>query len=184
MDDIARHLGISKKTLYQVVSDKSDLVTRGIQCYIERDLSQLNQMHSESENAIDEMFLIAQSMSGLLKQMHPSILFDLEKYYPKAFTQFEQYKLKNMLDCIALNIEDGIKQGYYRENINIPIVARLYIGRMEDLFDQKLFPANEFTIKDVYLEAIRYHIRGIASEKGIEYLKNKFKTLDTQNHIF
>ncbi|MBP9151095.1 MAG: TetR/AcrR family transcriptional regulator [Flavobacteriales bacterium] len=184
MDDIARHLGISKKTLYQVVSDKSELVTRGIQCYIDRDISQLNRMHIESENAIEEMFMIAQSMSGLLKQMHPSILFDLEKYYPKAFAQFEQYKLKDMLECVSQNIEDGIAQGYYRENINIPIVARLYIGRMDDIFDQKLFPASEYNIKDVYLEAIRYHIRGIASEKGMEYLKTKFKSLDTQNPIF
>jgi hypothetical protein len=141
-------------------------------------------MHAESENAIEEMFMIAQSMSGLLKQMHPSILFDLEKYYPKAFAQFEQYKLKDMLECVSQNIEDGIAQGYYRENINIPIVARLYIGRMDDIFDQKLFPASEYNIKDVYLEAIRYHIRGIASEKGMEYLKNKFKSLDTQNPIF
>lgn len=184
MDDLARHMGISKKTLYQVVPDKAELVSRGIQLYIDQDVCSLDKMHEESENAIEEMFLIAQKVSENLKQMHPSILFDLEKYYPKAFVQFQEYKMKIVMGSVSRNIEDGIAQGYYRDNINIPIVAGLYISRMDAIFDQKLFPASKYDIKDVYFEAIRYHIRGIASEKGIEYLKNKFKTLDTQHPIF
>lgn len=184
MDDIARHLGISKKTLYQVVPDKSELVAQGIQFYIDKDICELEEMHGESENAIEEMFLIAQRVSEHLQKMHPSILFDLEKYYPKAFTIYQEYKLKTIMGSLTRNMEDGIRQGLYRDNINIPIVAGLYIGRMDLIFDQKLFPASKYSLKDVYFEAIRYHIRGIASEQGIEYLKDKFKTLDTQNPIF
>ncbi|MBI1285986.1 MAG: TetR family transcriptional regulator [Flavobacteriales bacterium] len=184
MDDIARHLGISKKTLYQVVPDKSELVARGIQFYIDQDICELEAMHGESENAIEEMFLISQRVSEHLQKMHPSILFDLEKYYPKAFIIYQEYKLKTILGSLTRNMEDGIAQGLYRDNINIPIVAALYVGRMDLIFDQKFFPANKYSPTDVYFEAIRYHIRGIASDKGIEYLKDKFKTLDTQHPIF
>lgn len=184
MDDLARHMGISKKTLYQVVADKAELVERGIKYYIDCDVQELEQVHEESENAIEEMFMIAQRVSEHLKQMHPSVLYDLEKYYPKAFKIFQEYKLRDIQGCVARNIEEGIKQGLYRENINIPIVTGLYIGRMDIIFDQQLFPANKYSPQDVYFEAIRYHIRGIASEKGIEYLKDKFKTLDKQNPIF
>lgn len=184
MDDLARHMGMSKKTLYQVVSDKADLVTRTMQFYIQKDVCELERVHEESENAIEEMFMIAQRVSEHLKQMHPSILYDLEKYYPQAFKVFHDYKVKDIQGCVSRNIKDGIEQGLYRDNINIPIVTGLYIGRMDIIFDQQLFPASEYSAKDVYFEAIRYHIRGIASEKGIEYLKNKFKSLDTQNPIF
>lgn len=184
MDDLARHMGISKKTLYQVVSDKAELVSKGIQNYIDQDVCALEKVHDESENAIEEMFMIAQRVSEHLKQMHPSVLYDLEKYYPKAFKIFQEYKVRDIQGCVARNIEDGIKQGLYRNNINIPIITGLYVGRMDVIFDQQLFPASKYNIKDIYFEAIRYHIRGIASEKGLEYLKNKFKTLDTQNPIF
>ncbi|MCB0756607.1 MAG: TetR/AcrR family transcriptional regulator [Flavobacteriales bacterium] len=184
MDDLARHMGVSKKTLYQVVTDKADLVSRTIQHYIDQDVCELEKVHEESENAIEEMFMIAQRVSEHLKQMHPSILYDLEKYYPKAFKTFQEYKVKDIQGCVARNIRDGIEQGLYRDNINIPIVAGLYIGRMDLIFDQQLFPSSKYSPKDVYFEAIRYHIRGIASEKGIEYLKDKFKTIDTQNPIF
>ncbi len=184
MDDLARHLGMSKKTLYQSFNDKSDLVLQGIQAHMDREMDALDQIHDQSLNAIDEMFRISQHVSGQVQQMHPSILFDLQKYYPAAFAKFEEYKLKTVMSSLARNMEDGIAQGLYRDNLNIPIVAGLYVGRMDLLFDQKLFPASKYSPKDVYFEAIRYHIRGIASEKGMEYLKDKFKTLDTQNPIF
>ena len=184
MDDIARHLGMSKKTLYQSFSDRADLVAQGIQLHMDKESAALCAIQEQSENAIDEMFLISQHVSAHLQSMHPSILFDMEKYYPAAFAKFNEYKMQMIMSCIARNIEDGISQGLYRENINIPIVAGLYVGRMDIIFDQNLFPSSTYSAKEVYFEAIRYHIRGIASEKGMEYLKNKFKTLDTQNPIF
>ena len=184
MDDIARHLRMSKKTLYQSFSDKADLVKQGIEAHMAEEISAIEDIQKKSENAIEEMFLIAQHVSQHLQRMHPSILFDLEKYYPAAFGKFNDYKTQVVMSCIAKNIEEGIEQGLYRENINIPIVAGLYVGRMDIIFDQQLFPATQYSVKDVYFEAIRYHIRGIASEKGMEYLKDKFKTLDTQHPIF
>lgn len=184
MDDLARHMGISKKTLYQVVEDKSELVEKALLLYQDSDCAELETLHLQSENAIDEMFLIAQRVGDNLRKMHPSILYDLEKYYPKAFRVFQDYKLKTIMGCIERNLRDGIAQGYYRDNLNIPIVAGLYIGRMDVIFDQQLFPADRYSLTDVYVEAIRYHIRGVASEKGIEYLKAKLNFVDKQNPIF
>ena len=184
MDDLARHLGISKKTLYQSFSDKADLVLQGIQLHMDEEMEALDRLHDESENAIDEMFLMSQHVSGHLQQMHPSILFDLQKYYPMAFAKFEEYKLKTVMSCLIRNMEEGIEQGLYRENLNIPIVAGLYVGRMDLFFDQKLFPSTKYSPKDVYFEAIRYHIRGIASEKGLELLRDKFNSIDTKHPIF
>lgn len=184
MDEIARQLGMSKKTLYQSFSDKADLVLKGIESHMDKEAAALLTIQERSENAIEEMFHIAQNASVYLQQMHPSILYDLEKYYPKAFAKFNEYKTKLIMSSIARNLEQGIAQGLYRKNINIPIIAGLYVGRMDIMFDQQLFPATQYNAKDVYFEAIRYHIRGIASEKGIAYLKHKFKTLDPQNPIF
>lgn len=184
MDDIARHLGMSKKTLYQSFSDKAELVLRGIEAHMSEEVAAICSIQEKSENAIEEMFLISQHVSKHLQSMHPSILFDLEKYYPAAFLKFNEYKSEVIMSCIATNIKRGVEQGLYRKNINIPIIAGLYVGRMDIIFDQRFFPADQYNVKDVYFEAIRYHIRGIASEKGIEYLKDKFKTLDTQHPIF
>lgn len=184
MDDLAKHLRVSKKTLYQVVSDKAELVEIAMKTYLEHDRKELERLHEQSDNAVEEMFLIAERVRGHLSSLHASVLFDLEKYYPQAYVLFEEYKLKTVMSCVARNMERGIEQGLYRDNLNIPIVAGIYVSRMDVIFDQQLFPSSTYRLTDVYQEAIRYHIRGIASEQGIAYLKEKFKNIDPQHPLF
>lgn len=178
MDDVARHLSISKKTLYQYVSNKNELVQKALSRHIEREVKDMEHICSSSPNAIDELFAISKHVSGTLKNIHPSIMFDLQKYYPEAWQVFEEYKMEYIYNCVAANLERGIKENLYRDNLNIPIVARIYVGRIDLLFDPKLFPAGKFSIADIYLELIRYHVRGIASKKGIDYLVKKFQNID------
>jgi len=184
MDDIARHLSISKKTLYQCVSDKAELVETIMIGHLQIDHDAMERIHAEADNAIDEMFQIAQHVTQNLTNMHPSILYDLEKYYPKAHKMFIDYKMKTIRGFLSRNMEDGMAQGLYRENLNADIISGLYVGRMDICFDQTLFPNGQFNPTQIYIETIRYHIRGIASEKGIEYLQEKFKTLNQQQNIF
>ncbi len=181
MDDVARHLTISKKTLYQFVANKNDLVCKSIERHFQRDKEVMQEICSKAENAIEEIFLISKHVGEHLKGIHPSVLFDLQKYYPEAWKLFDQYKQGYVYNCMATNMERGIKEGYFRENLNIPIVARIYVGRIDLLFDQLLFPRSQFEISDVYLELIRYHVRGITSKKGTEYLVEKFQDIDSKN---
>jgi AcrR family transcriptional regulator len=184
MDDIAKHLGVSKKTLYQVVKDKADLVEKAMKLYMEFEMASMEAIHKQSENAIEELIEISGHMNQHLTQLHPSILFDLEKYYPISFNQFKVYKADFILSHIQRNLQEGIDQQLYRENLNIPIVARLYVARIDSLFDLEVFPNSEFDLKSVFLEHIRYHIRGVASEKGVDYLKKRFKQHDKDTPIF
>jgi len=185
MDDIARHLGISKKTLYQCFEDKADMVEKTMTAHIDHDTAMVEQIHGEASNAIEEMFLIVQQVGQHLTQIHPSILFDLEKYYPKAFRLFVDYKQKTIRSVIERNMRDGMAQGLYRENLKPRIISGLYVGRIDVFFDRDLFPATETNPVEVHVETMRYHIRGIASEKGIAYLQDKMRTIDnSQMNIF
>ena len=184
MDEIARHLGVSKKTLYQVVKDKADLVEKAMMLYMDFEMASMEAIQKKSANAIEELIAISGHMNQHLAQTHPSILFDLEKYYPTSFKRFENYKSECVLTHVQRNLQDGIDQNLYRDNLNIPIVARLYVSRIDSLFDPKVFPTSEFNLKSVFLEHIRYHIRGVASEKGVAYLKERFKQHDNDTPVF
>lgn len=175
MDDVARELKISKKTLYRFVKDKNDLVSKSLAFHCKREVDITCEIISGNSNAIDELLEISKYVGGQLKQVHPSIHYDLEKYYPEAWRIFTAHKMEHIYSCVAQNLEKGIKQGIYRSNINIPIIARIYISRIDAVFDTQIFPQDKFKMLDVYSEMLRYHIRGIASEKGIKYLVQKMK---------
>jgi TetR/AcrR family transcriptional regulator, cholesterol catabolism regulator len=185
MDDIARHLGISKKTLYQCFEDKAEMVELSMISHAEREAALVERIHSEAPNAIEEMFLIVQQVGQQLQDVHPSILFDLEKYYPKADRVFKDFKQKTIRSVIERNMRDGMAQGLYRDNLNPRIISGMYVGRIDVFFDRELFPPNETNPMQVYIETMRYHIRGIASEQGIAYLQEKLRHIDnTQMNIF
>ena len=175
MDDIAQHLRISKKTLYQFVKDKNDLVKRVVQHTCETHRSSINAICEKGLNAIDEQFEISRFISGQVGQMHPSIHFDLQKYHMEAWDLLQGTTQADIYRCLSQNMTKGIEEGLYRADLNIPVVARNYIARFDVGFDGELFPQTEFNFHEVIWELFRYHIRGIASEKGLKYLEKKVK---------
>ena len=100
--------------------------------------------------------------------------YDLEKYYPEAMAKFEVYKKTTVKFWVEDNMRRGIQEGLYRKDLNIPILASMYIARMNDFFSTELFPPGA-SFSEIYLEIFRYHIRGLASEKGVKYLQQKVK---------
>jgi AcrR family transcriptional regulator len=174
MDDLARHLGVSKKTIYKYVSDKKELVLKGMEYHHEMETCAIDSCIKIGQNAIDENFEISKVIVGQLKNVHPSVMYDLQKYYPESMTSFQQYKMTVVKDWVSSNMQRGIDQGLYRDDLNIPILTGVYLARMDDFFNRDLFP-EEISSAEVYLETFRYHIRGLASEKGIDYLKEKVK---------
>ena len=70
MDDVAKNLRISKKTLYKYVSDKRDLITRCFDSYLSEEKA-ITQICARGLNAIDEMFEISHFAVGMLQGLHP-----------------------------------------------------------------------------------------------------------------
>ncbi|MFN3916931.1 MAG: TetR/AcrR family transcriptional regulator [Flavobacteriales bacterium] len=170
MDDIARELKVSKKTLYLYVSDKNDLVHKVMdgKCFHEECL--LQNIECACENAIEELIAVSRHVSEELHQVHPSVIFDLQKYYPEAWKRFEEHKYQTVVGHIRRNLDRGIKEGLYRNNLDADIISRLFAAKIDIMFDPAVFPFGKYSFEHIHWEVTRYHIRGIASEKGLQYL--------------
>ncbi|MBP8824341.1 MAG: TetR/AcrR family transcriptional regulator [Flavobacteriales bacterium] len=175
MDDMAARLGISKKTLYQYVKDKNDLVEKVLMHTSDQRRCAICEVIGQQRNAIDVFFDVTTQVAANLKGIHPSIHFDLEKYHPEAFRKWREGQRKEIYETVVYNLESGIRGGLYREDINIPMIATVYIARFDMVFDAVLFPAERFNMPELLWEIFRYHIRGIASAKGLKYLEQKVK---------
>ena len=99
----------------------------------------------------------------------------MQKYYPKIFKQLKDKQFESVNECVINNLKRGIDQGYYREEINIDLITRFYFSGNMSLTNNDIFPLNTYgmsELKDAYLE---YHIRAIATEKGLQTLINILK---------
>ena len=176
MDDVARELGISKKTLYQFFEDKNDLIKKVFRFQYERDLSSITQASKTTKNAIDELIEVNNIMRTRMTNMRSSIMYDLQKYHPEAWKMFAEYKNKYIYQFMTENFERGVNEKYYNEGLKADIIIRIYLAKMEAIFDQQLFPIETYNIPDVHRELILYHIRSIANTKGLKYLEKKSKS--------
>ena len=91
MDDVARQLGISKKTLYLYVSDKNDLVIKTMRAIVDRERQAVINMNSNHSNAIDQLFELSKDVAQKFGSVHPSINYDLQKYHPEAWKVFSDF---------------------------------------------------------------------------------------------
>ncbi|NND95015.1 MAG: TetR/AcrR family transcriptional regulator [Flavobacteriales bacterium] len=177
MDDMARHLGISKKTIYNYVKDKNDLVKKSLMCQCLSEAEYISGICTQGLNAIDEMFEISKFISGMLKGVHPSIHYDLEKYHAEAFKEVMNLHEQNIYKIMSSNLKKGIDEGLYREDLNIDVITKIYMKKIDILFDAEVFPPNEIGFDQVYAIMFRYHILGVASPKGAEYVQKKFNEI-------
>ncbi|MBL0309976.1 MAG: TetR/AcrR family transcriptional regulator [Bacteroidetes bacterium] len=177
MDDVARAMGMSKKTIYALVYDKADLVKQSLELYLEAERVQMESILGSSENSIDELIKLADYFSNQVLDFTSSALVDIHKHYPDAWDIYSDHRYNFMLKSILRNIENGVKQGVYRANLNSEIISKIYIAGVDILGNQRLFPAKEYVFLHIYKEYINYHLRGIVSEKGLRLLEqhNIFK---------
>lgn len=174
MDDLARELGISKKTLYKYYRNKADLVDKGAELVIDHIKEFCGQICPKEENPIDELFILDEGMRNFNKIQHQGIQFQLRKYYPNTFFKIKEAQRKNFMEVTTQNLVKGIEQGWYRNDFDVEIIANLYYSRILMIMDEQYFPVSEFDWEKLTREALIYHIRGIASAKGLEYLENKY----------
>ena len=171
MDDIARELGMSKKTLYQHVPNKTDLIERIIEQHIQQEKACIREFSETARDAIDEILMIARYVIQMLRQMKPTTMFDLKKYYRAIWDKMDRFHSLHTYDVIRRNIERGVAQGYYREQVDADIIAKLYVGKTMFMTDEAMFPMRTYDRDRLFLEFIHYHLRGILSEKGLRQLK-------------
>jgi AcrR family transcriptional regulator len=172
MDDVARELGISKKTLYQYVVDKTDLVAKVLDIEISKRAGDFDITNCKGVNAIDEMIMVNFHVIKMLKEYNPSTAYDLKKYYPDLYKKFYELRHQKMYEWILNNLIRGKSENLYRKEINEEIIAKLYVYRNEVIIENDQFDLNEYTSPKFFREVLIYHIRGIATEKGNKVLSD------------
>lgn len=174
MDDIARHLSVSKKTLYQHFVDKDELVTTVLAAHLEEQKKFFNEITKQSENAIDELHLLSIQMEHHTEESNPSVLFDIQKFHPKAWNVWIEFKNNFIAKSVIRNIKQGIKEGLFRSEINPEIFAAYRLQSIEAMHDERIFPKENFSLQEVHIQIFEHFVYGLCTEKG-KKLYQKYK---------
>jgi len=170
MDDIATELGMSKKTIYTYFETKTKLVSEtALHIFYEIEKG-INEICMEGFSPIKEIYEIKTNVMRQLYNEQTYPMYQLQKYYPKIFELIKAKQFEMLQNCVVTNIKNGIDQGFYRKDLDINFISRLYFNGILGIKNVELFPQEQFTstyLIDSYLD---YHLRAITTEKGLKTL--------------
>ena len=180
MDDVAHHLGISKKTLYEYFSDKRDLVIAVMRSISQNKTVDFSVPQEQNVNAIEELFYYYNVQVKMIRDHKPSFIYDLKKYYPDLYEKFQKDKKQRIHNSVQNNLIKGKKEGLFRNDLNEDVIARLNLMRIEVIMNSGTFSLEEMVSPDLFSEIFRYHVYGIVSDKGRELFEKELHKLNNQ----
>lgn len=180
MDDIAREMGISKKTIYVHFPNKTKLVEATTLHMFETISQGIDCICALKKNPIEEIFDIKEFVMDHLKNEKSSPQYQLQKYYPKIFATLKSKQFEVMQSCVTENLDRGLELGLFRDNINIEFISKIYFSGMMVIKDRAFFPLKNFSMQTLMNNYLEYHLRGICTPKGLETLTGLIRTNQNQ----
>lgn len=179
MDEIAAQLGVSKKTIYQFFSDKDELVEAVVSSTIRHAQETCENNMRSCKDAIHELFQAMDFVRDIFSDMNPAMMYDLEKFHPRAYRLFLDHKNKFLYEVIRSNLRRGIQEEIYRPDINIEIISKFRLEGMMLAFNQDFYPSSRFNLAEVHTTLMEHFLFGVASLKGykliIKYQQERLK---------
>jgi AcrR family transcriptional regulator len=178
MDDIAKHMGVSKKTIYVHFPKKDELVEQSAVNHLDGIIERINVISKQSKDPIIELYQIKKEILNHLSSEKNSPQYQLQKYYPSLYSKLKEKEFSALSGLFSNSILEGIQTGIFRKDIDIDFVVRIFFNGISGITNIKLFPIEIYKIEDLLLNFSEYHLRALCTHKGIIKLENYKKEMD------
>ncbi|MCK5856715.1 MAG: TetR/AcrR family transcriptional regulator [Bacteroidales bacterium] len=173
MDDVAHELSISKKTLYKLFKDKKDLISKVLDCPAKEAPAKISKIINL--NAVEKHIMVYNNIVKFLADLNPSFEYDLKKYYPQLHNTVIKKRRKHVYENMQSDLLQGVKEGFFRANMDIDIITNMNIVRIEGFQTMDVKEVYKRDLLEVVKEFFSYHFHAIATEKGIREFERIMK---------
>ncbi len=170
MDDIARCMGISKRTIYEYFTNKDELIRSCLDYDIEKQSEENEKILRESNNIVKTVIAFLAKGTEVLRAVNPLFFSDLRRLYPNIWREKIELYNVNSYNIIKIMLDKGIEEGFYRNDINVDIVACIIIEQLNILSDEEVFPPEKFSLTEVFRNMVLTFTRGLATPEGINLI--------------
>lgn len=179
MDDIAKELGMSKKTIYQFYKEKDDLVNQLCEIELQKQNVEFAQLQVEATDPIHEIILISEKLKNMLQPINPMFFVDLQKFYPAGYAQFQKFKEYCSSTLILKNIKVGVESGLYRKDIDVEFTAQYRMAQVDMMMFGNYFSYDKISFRKSHELVLDMFVYSICTIKGHKLI-NDYKKIKEQ----
>jgi len=169
MDDLARHLGISKRTIYENFKDKEALLIACFDAFHIQSQTFSEKVFFEADNVAEAILVMLRKDTEQAAQRKFNMIDDIRKYYPKVYKEHMSRSQNNKYNGFEQVLKRGIQEGVFRENLNSDIIVHFFC-RHSDIIVQNDDFLNKFSLTDVFENLAMTFLRGICTTKGLKII--------------
>ena len=126
-------------------------------------------------DAIDILFTVGKEMLNKFYSLSPSVTHKYELHFPEVYKKHIEERIDFINGKIQINLQKGISQGMYRDDVSVELVARGYIRRLMDLHNVENFPPEKFSFDTLFNQMFESFVTSVATEDGMAYYEKKKK---------
>lgn len=179
MDDIARHLSMSKKTIYKYFKEKDEIIHSLMQLSIEEDKCRFKEVYDKSLNVVEEAFEMMKEMREVFSKINPIVFHELHKYYPETWKEFQSFKSGFIQEMVERSLIKGQKDGLIRKDLNTKLLAKLRVENIEMTLNGQIFTHDKYSLIDIQIAITEHFLYGVCTLKGHKLI-NKYKNIEEE----
>ncbi|PXX96115.1 hypothetical protein DF185_20220 [Marinifilum breve] len=172
-----KDFGVTQEDISKFVDSKEELVEKILEYERKSFEAIFLEYNFEGQNAIDILFIVSQEINDKFEHVTPSITMELEQYFPDIYAKHMEDRMEFIFDKIQINIQKGIAQGMYRNDLSGEMVGRMYLSRLEDMHNPELYPPERFKFGTIYDTMIDEFVKSIATDEGLSYYRQRKQLL-------
>ncbi|MFM2291550.1 MAG: hypothetical protein RIS29_1363 [Bacteroidota bacterium] len=178
IDNVCNELRMSKKTFYTFFAQKEELV-EAVVVYQRKQRNDRFEKLFKNKNAIDSLILSIKELRKVMDQESAVMCNDLEKYYPRVNEKYEQISREEIRAGFESFLNQGIAEGYFREDLDIEMIALFHSVQLKYMINQMAQFPQKYSRKRIYDFFIDLMIHLIANEKGLQYLAENYNKVES-----
>ncbi len=172
MDSLAGHLGMSKRTIYEVFEDKDELLIEVLKQMAKKQQDLMEKILKESGNALIALFRLMEINIDFFQNTSPVFQAELKKYhYEVLMKKYDKCDMPDFRNNQQI-IDRGIKEKLFRKDINSDLANRCLYSLVRSVLDFELYPFENFTRKEVIKQSVINYLRGISTQEGLELINS------------
>ena len=175
MDLISRHLGISKRTLYENFEDKTELLQKSLDYLSSIKQDEAWELVRKSNNVIETIYLLARKGAEMKQLVNPLFFEDIRKYYPELHTMLISESRSRNYSLTRTLLIKGISDGLFKDDLNIEMVNHYLHQVMNMVMNEKIFPKDKYRHEEIFNNIIMPYLIGISTSKGQQQIHQYFK---------
>lgn len=166
MDDIAKGLQMSKRTLYQLFADKEQLIIACIEVISEKEKELVSSLMAQNFNILEITLRILEYRLQKITDVSYQYLVDIKRY--KSVTEYILLAREESIKRACLFLNQGKEQGLFRSDVNFSLIMHSMLLQMDNLTE--FYDFNGHSIQECFINIGLFHLRGCCTPLGIELI--------------